>query len=80
MHLINAIGARLRWGSLAVPAAMLAGAGAVQAPNVGFAAQGRMSSPERVKSADLSESIQRIPSFAIRRAGSVAGKSLGETK
>ena len=77
MHHFHAIAARLRWGSLAVPAAMLVG---VQAPNVGFAAQGRKSSLKRAKSADLFESIQRIPSFAIRRAGSVAGKSLGETK
>lgn len=79
MHHFNTISARLRWGCLAVPAAMLAGTGALKAPNVDFAAQGRKRSAGQAKSVDFSESIQRIPSFAIRRAGSVAGRSLGET-
>ena len=79
MDYFHAVGARLRWGSLVVPAALLAGNGAVQAPNVGFAARGRKISLEREKSADDSESNQRITGFAVRTAGSVAGKSLGET-
>lgn len=79
MDYFQAVGARLRWGSLVVPVAMLVGAGAVQAPNVGFATRGRKFCLEREKSADDSESNQRIPGFAVRPAGSVAGKSLGET-